>query len=77
MGKVVTGKAGDIGQQTIAFAVAGAVMGFFVWNFPVGLIFMGDGGTSRAPLLFADQGANTSMPLSISCLNPCAVCHRR
>ena len=23
---------------------AGAVLGFFVWNFPAGLIFLGDGG---------------------------------
>jgi UDP-N-acetylmuramyl pentapeptide phosphotransferase/UDP-N-acetylglucosamine-1-phosphate transferase len=28
----------------IALAGIGAVMGFFVWNFPSGLIFMGDGG---------------------------------
>lgn len=28
----------------LAVAGAGAVLGFFVWNFPLGLIFLGDGG---------------------------------
>jgi UDP-N-acetylmuramyl pentapeptide phosphotransferase/UDP-N-acetylglucosamine-1-phosphate transferase len=28
----------------LAIAGAGAVMGFFVWNFPAGLVFLGDGG---------------------------------
>lgn len=28
----------------IAIATAGSVMGFFLWNFPRGLIFLGDGG---------------------------------
>ena len=27
-----------------AVATAGAVLGFFIWNFPAGLIFLGDGG---------------------------------
>lgn len=29
---------------TASLVTAGAVMGFFVWNFPAGLIFLGDGG---------------------------------
>ena len=29
---------------TLALAGIGAVLGFFVWNFPAGLIFLGDGG---------------------------------
>jgi len=29
---------------TLALAGIGAVMGFFIWNFPAGLIFLGDGG---------------------------------
>jgi len=28
----------------LALAGVGAVMGFFVWNFPAGLVFLGDGG---------------------------------
>jgi UDP-N-acetylmuramyl pentapeptide phosphotransferase/UDP-N-acetylglucosamine-1-phosphate transferase len=50
----VAGQAGDVVMQTIAFAVAGAVMGFFVWNFPVGLIFMGDGGAYFLGFLLAE-----------------------
>jgi UDP-N-acetylmuramyl pentapeptide phosphotransferase/UDP-N-acetylglucosamine-1-phosphate transferase len=30
--------------MTIALAGMGAVLGFFIWNFPSGLIFLGDGG---------------------------------
>lgn len=30
--------------MSIALLSAGAVLGFFVWNFPAGLIFLGDGG---------------------------------
>ncbi|MBS1170183.1 MAG: glycosyl transferase [Burkholderiaceae bacterium] len=29
---------------TAAFIMVGAIAGFFVWNFPYGLIFLGDGG---------------------------------
>jgi len=35
---------GDIFVFTASMIVAGAVLGFFVWNFPAGLIFLGDGG---------------------------------
>jgi len=35
---------GDMFVFTAAMIVAGAVLGFFVWNFPAGLIFLGDGG---------------------------------
>jgi UDP-N-acetylmuramyl pentapeptide phosphotransferase/UDP-N-acetylglucosamine-1-phosphate transferase len=35
---------GDTLVATIALAGIGAVLGFFVWNFPAGLIFLGDGG---------------------------------
>jgi len=37
----------QVGDQLIlglALAGIGAVLGFFVWNFPAGLIFLGDGG---------------------------------
>ncbi|MEQ1804163.1 MAG: glycosyltransferase, partial [Burkholderiaceae bacterium] len=50
----VAGKAGDIVMQSIALAVVGAVMGFFVWNFPAGLIFMGDGGAYFLGFLLAE-----------------------
>jgi UDP-N-acetylmuramyl pentapeptide phosphotransferase/UDP-N-acetylglucosamine-1-phosphate transferase len=35
---------GDPLVASLALAGIGAVMGFFVWNFPAGLIFLGDGG---------------------------------
>ena len=37
-------QAGDGLIVALAAAGAGAVLGFFVWNFPSGLIFLGDGG---------------------------------
>jgi UDP-N-acetylmuramyl pentapeptide phosphotransferase/UDP-N-acetylglucosamine-1-phosphate transferase len=35
---------GDDLVTTLALAGIGAVLGFFIWNFPAGLIFLGDGG---------------------------------
>jgi UDP-N-acetylmuramyl pentapeptide phosphotransferase/UDP-N-acetylglucosamine-1-phosphate transferase len=35
---------GDAVIGTLALAGIGAVLGFFLWNFPAGLIFLGDGG---------------------------------
>ncbi len=35
---------GDTLLGTLALAGIGAVLGFFIWNFPAGLIFLGDGG---------------------------------
>jgi UDP-N-acetylmuramyl pentapeptide phosphotransferase/UDP-N-acetylglucosamine-1-phosphate transferase len=35
---------GDVTVGLMALAGVGAVFGFFVWNFPGGLIFLGDGG---------------------------------
>jgi UDP-N-acetylmuramyl pentapeptide phosphotransferase/UDP-N-acetylglucosamine-1-phosphate transferase len=37
-------QAGDDLIVALAVAGVGAVLGFFVWNFPAGLIFLGDGG---------------------------------
>ena len=35
---------GDMLIVMLAVAGVGAVLGFFVWNFPLGMIFLGDGG---------------------------------
>jgi len=35
---------GDIELAMWALAGVGAILGFFVWNYPAGLIFLGDGG---------------------------------
>jgi UDP-N-acetylmuramyl pentapeptide phosphotransferase/UDP-N-acetylglucosamine-1-phosphate transferase len=40
----VASQAGDLPIMMCALAGLGAVLGFFVWNFPAGLIFLGDGG---------------------------------
>jgi UDP-N-acetylmuramyl pentapeptide phosphotransferase/UDP-N-acetylglucosamine-1-phosphate transferase len=37
-------QAGDMVVGLTALAALGAVLGFFIWNFPAGLIFLGDGG---------------------------------
>jgi UDP-N-acetylmuramyl pentapeptide phosphotransferase/UDP-N-acetylglucosamine-1-phosphate transferase len=49
----------QVGDTTIAWlAVAGvgAVLGFFVWNFPAGLIFLGDGGAYLLGFYIAELG---------------------
>ena len=34
----------DITIMTLSFMMASAILGFFIWNYPRGLIFLGDGG---------------------------------
>jgi UDP-N-acetylmuramyl pentapeptide phosphotransferase/UDP-N-acetylglucosamine-1-phosphate transferase len=40
----VATQVGDPLNEWLALAGMGAVLGFFLWNFPAGLIFLGDGG---------------------------------
>jgi UDP-N-acetylmuramyl pentapeptide phosphotransferase/UDP-N-acetylglucosamine-1-phosphate transferase len=40
----VAWQVGDMFVLISAFTVAGATAGFLIWNYPVGLIFLGDGG---------------------------------
>ncbi|MDP2007028.1 MAG: glycosyltransferase [Rubrivivax sp.] len=40
----VAAQVGDSTISLLALAGIGAVLGFFIWNFPAGLIFLGDGG---------------------------------
>ncbi len=40
----------------IALAAIGAVLGFFLWNYPSGLIFLGDGGAYLLGFLVAELG---------------------
>lgn len=47
----------QVGDQlvlTSALIISGAVLGFFVWNFPAGLIFLGDGGAYLLGFLLAE-----------------------
>ncbi len=47
---------GDRLVITSSLLTAGAVMGFFLWNFPAGLIFLGDGGAYLLGFLVAELG---------------------
>jgi UDP-N-acetylmuramyl pentapeptide phosphotransferase/UDP-N-acetylglucosamine-1-phosphate transferase len=40
----VSGQVGDRVVMLVALSLIGAIVGFLVWNYPRGLIFMGDGG---------------------------------
>jgi UDP-N-acetylmuramyl pentapeptide phosphotransferase/UDP-N-acetylglucosamine-1-phosphate transferase len=41
---LVSHQLGDVLVQTIALTMIGATLGFVIWNFPGGSIFLGDGG---------------------------------
>ena len=45
---------GDTFVITVALITIGAVFGFFVWNYPAGLIFLGDGGAYLLGFLLAE-----------------------
>ena len=45
---------GDEFVFTACLITAGAVLGFFLWNFPAGLIFLGDGGAYLLGFLLAE-----------------------
>jgi len=45
---------GDAFVAGTAVIAAGAVLGFFVWNFPAGLIFLGDGGAYFIGFMLAE-----------------------
>lgn len=45
---------GDALVLTVAFAMAGAILGFFIWNFPGGHIFLGDGGAYFVGFMLAE-----------------------
>jgi UDP-N-acetylmuramyl pentapeptide phosphotransferase/UDP-N-acetylglucosamine-1-phosphate transferase len=40
----------------VALAVIGAVLGFFLWNYPRGLVFLGDGGAYFLGFMLAELG---------------------
>lgn len=49
---------GDTWVLQIAMALIGALAGFFLWNYPRGLIFMGDGGAYLVGFLLALCGVS-------------------
>ncbi len=69
---------GDTVIAALALAGIGAVMGFFIWNFPAGLIFLGDGGAYflgffvaelSILLLVRNPGVSALFPLLV-CIYP-------
>lgn len=50
----VANGAGDALVFNIAIALGGALLGFFVWNWPAGKIFLGDGGAYLVGFLLAE-----------------------
>lgn len=50
----VASQVGDRAIMITAFATAGAILGFLVWNYPRGLIFLGDGGAYLIGFLVAE-----------------------
>jgi UDP-N-acetylmuramyl pentapeptide phosphotransferase/UDP-N-acetylglucosamine-1-phosphate transferase len=61
---------------TLALAGVGAVLGFFVWNFPAGLIFLGDGGAYFLGFWFAELSLLllARNPGEVSPLTPLLIC---
>ncbi|WP_316673953.1 MraY family glycosyltransferase [Ralstonia chuxiongensis] len=47
---------GDPLIVTVSFAMIGAILGFFIWNFPAGHIFLGDGGAYFIGFMLAECG---------------------
>jgi UDP-N-acetylmuramyl pentapeptide phosphotransferase/UDP-N-acetylglucosamine-1-phosphate transferase len=50
----VAAQVGDTFIVTASLMMLGAVLGFFVWNFPAGLVFLGDGGAYLLGFVFAE-----------------------
>lgn len=45
---------GDVWLASIAFALAGALLGFLMWNYPYGKLFLGDGGAYLTGVMLAE-----------------------
>ena len=52
----VAGEVGDTTIAALALVGVGAVLGFFLWNYPAGLIFLGDGGAYFMGFYVAELG---------------------
>jgi UDP-N-acetylmuramyl pentapeptide phosphotransferase/UDP-N-acetylglucosamine-1-phosphate transferase len=50
----VAAQVGDVFVVVTALMVAGATAGFLIWNYPVGLIFLGDGGAYFIGFMLAE-----------------------
>ncbi len=66
---------GDETILTLALLGVGAVLGFFVWNFPGGLIFLGDGGAYFLGFYAAELGILlVARNAAVSPLCPLLIC---
>ncbi len=52
----VASMVGDLLLAGLALGLLGAILGFFVWNYPRGLIFLGDGGAYLLGFVLAELG---------------------
>lgn len=50
----VAGQVGDIDIMLTSYLIAGSIIGFLIWNYPNGLIFLGDGGAYVVGFLVAE-----------------------
>lgn len=50
----VANQVGDRAIMITAYATSGAILGFLIWNYPRGLIFLGDGGAYLIGFLVAE-----------------------
>jgi len=66
-------QAGDTVVLSLALAGIGATLGFFIWNFPAGLIFLGDGGAYFLGFWFAELSILLLVrnPGEVSHCSPC------
>jgi len=66
----------DLVVFNLALAAIGAALGFFVWNFPAGLIFLGDGGAYFLGFWFAELSLLLLLrnPGEVSPLCPLLIC---
>ncbi|MEY2686071.1 MAG: hypothetical protein RL375_269 [Pseudomonadota bacterium] len=66
---------GDTLVLSCALATLGAVLGFFVWNYPLGLIFLGDGGAYFLGFWVAELGILlVQRNLTVSPIFPLLLC---
>jgi UDP-N-acetylmuramyl pentapeptide phosphotransferase/UDP-N-acetylglucosamine-1-phosphate transferase len=71
----VAHQVGDSLVLNCALATLGAVLGFFVWNYPFGLIFLGDGGAYFLGFWVAELGILlVQRNLSVSPVFPLLLC---
>jgi UDP-N-acetylmuramyl pentapeptide phosphotransferase/UDP-N-acetylglucosamine-1-phosphate transferase len=66
----------DTVVMTLALALIGAILGFFVLNFPAGLVFLGDGGAYFLGFWFAELSVLLLLrnPGEVSPLTPLLIC---